>query len=376
VDAPVRIRQAGTSVGQVRYAAVPVSVAGGTDRGYYVVATVLRPQRQVIAQGAVQYALVALGCLGLVGLGGWLVAGRLLRPLRLLREAAEHISHTDLSLRIPAGGHDDVSELTRTVNAMLDRLQAGFEAQQRFLDDAGHELRTPVTIVAGHLEVLDPHDPSEVAEVRDLALDELERMSRLITDLTLLAKSRRPDFVHPAPVDLTQLIDDVLGKAVALGRRRWRLDSRATVVIDADAQRLTQALLQLADNAVRHTTEGEEIALGSAVEHDQVRLWVRDTGPGIAAEDQERIFERFTRASNVPGRTGEGSGLGLAIVTAIAQAHGGRAVLHSIPGQGATFSLLLPARTALGRIGFGPTGVERPGTERPGTDRRVEEHQA
>jgi signal transduction histidine kinase len=353
--APVRIRQASTEVGPVRYAAVPVSVAGTPGTGYYVVATVLRPQQQVIRQGAVQYALVALGSLGLVGLGGWLVAGRLLRPLRLLREATERISHTDLSLRIPVTGKDDVSELTGTVNAMLDRLQAGFEEQQRFLDDAGHELRTPVTIVAGHLEVLDVHDPAEVAEVRDLALDELDRMGRLIRDLTLLAKSRRPDFVHVAPVDLLQLTDDVLSKAVALGRRRWTLDSRADVLVSADGQRLTQALLQLADNAVRHTTEQDEIAIGSAIEHDRVRLWVRDTGPGVAAADQQRIFERFARAGDAEGRTGEGSGLGLAIVSAIAQAHGGRVVLDSTPGHGATFTLLLPAGAV-----FGPVAADLP----------------
>jgi two-component system, OmpR family, sensor kinase len=341
-DAPVRIRQAGTSVGDVRYAAVPVTIAGGTDRGYYVVATVLGPSQRVIREGLLQYALVATGSLVLVGLGGWLVAGRLLRPLRLLREAAERVSHTDLSTRIPVTGNDDISELTRTVNQMLDRLQAGFEAQQRFLDDAGHELKTPVTIVAGHLEVLDPHDPAEVAEVRDLALDELDRMGRLIRDLTLLAKSRRPDFVHPGPVDLVQLTDDVLTKAVALGPRRWTLDAHAETVVSADGQRLTQALLQLADNAVRHTADGDEIAIGSALERDQVRLWVRDTGPGVAPEDRERIFERFARARNAQGRTAEGSGLGLAIVTAIAEAHGGRVELDSTPGHGATFTLVLP----------------------------------
>ena len=341
-DAPVRIRQASTSVGDVRYAAVPVTVAGESGRGTYVVATVLAPGQQVIREGLLQYALVATGSLVLVGLGGWLVAGRLLRPLRLLREAAERVSHTDLSTRIPVSGNDDVSELTRTVNEMLDRLQAGFEAQQRFLDDAGHELRTPVTIVAGHLEVLDPHDPAEVAEVRDLALDELDRMGRLIRDLTLLAKSRRPDFVQPGPVDLLQLTDDVLSKAVALGPRRWSLDSKADVVVTADGQRLTQALLQLADNAVRHTVDGDEIAIGSAVQDGSVRLWVRDTGPGVAPEDRERIFERFARARDAQGRTAEGSGLGLAIVTAIAQAHGGRVLLDSTPGHGATFTVTFP----------------------------------
>jgi two-component system OmpR family sensor kinase len=325
-DAPVRIRQASTPAGDVRYAVVPVRVAGQSQAGSYVVAIVTARDQQVILAGARQYALVALGSLVLVGLVGWLVAGQLLRPLRLLREAAERISHTDLSLRIPVSGRDDVTELTRTVNAMLDRLDAAFAAQQRFLDDAGHELRTPVTVVRGHLEVLDVRDPEEV----------------LIGDLTLLAKARRPDFVRPAPVDLARLTEEVAGKASALGPRRWTVEARAEAVVHADQQRLTQALLQLADNAVKHTKDGDQIAIGSAATRSQARLWVRDQGPGVAPADVERIFERFGRAAAATGRNEEGSGLGLAIVTAIAEAHGGRVGLDSRPGHGATFTLVFP----------------------------------
>jgi signal transduction histidine kinase len=341
-DAPVRIRLARTRAGDVRYAVVQVRMAGQAQTGSYVVAIATTRDQQVILAGARQYALVGLGSLVLVGLVGWLVAGQLLRPLRLLREAAERISHTDLSLRIPVSGRDDVTELTRTVNAMLDRLDSAFAAQQRFLDDAGHELRTPVTVVRGHLEVLDVDDPQEVAEVRDLALDELDRTARLIGDLTLLAKAQRPDFVHLAPVDLAQLTSDIAGKASALGPRRWTVEARAGIVVRADEQRLTQALLQLADNAVKHTHDGDEIAIGSSASRAQARLWVRDRGPGVAPGDAERIFERFGRAASAVGRNDEGSGLGLAIVSAIAEALGGRVVLDSRPGYGATFSLVFP----------------------------------
>jgi two-component system, OmpR family, sensor kinase len=341
-DAPVQIRRARTRAGDVRYAVVQVRVTGRPQVGSYVVAIATARDQQVILAGARQYALVALGSLVLVGLVGWLVAGQLLRPLRLLREAAERISHTDLSLRIPVSGHDDVTELTRTVNAMLGRLDSAFAAQQRFLDDAGHELRTPVTVVQGHLEVLDVDDPREVAEVRDLALDELDRTGRLIGDLTLLAKARRPDFVRLAPVDLVRLTGDVADKASALGPRHWTVEARADIVVRADEQRLTQALLQLADNAVKHTRDVDEIAVGSSASRGQARLWVRDSGPGVAPEDAERIFERFGRAASAVGRNDEGSGLGLAIVTAIAEAHGGRVVLDSRPGRGATFTLVFP----------------------------------
>jgi signal transduction histidine kinase len=150
-------------------------------------------------------------------------------------------------------------------------------------------------------------------------------------------------------VDLGLLTDEVLDKARGLGDRRWRVDARADGVVPADPQRLTQALLQLADNAVKHTEVGQQIAIGSEfvdgrgrVDGQIVRLWVRDEGSGVAAADAERIFERFGRATD--GRRVEGSGLGLSIVTAIARAHGGRAELSGSNGTGATFALLLPQR--------------------------------
>jgi two-component system, OmpR family, sensor kinase len=226
------------------------------------------------------------------------------------------------------------------VNAMLDRLEAAFDTQQQFLDDAGHELRTPLTIVRGHLELLDAADPADVEAVRALVMDELDRMARLVTDLILLAQSRRPDFVRFAPVDLDRLLRSVLGKACALADRQWLVESTIAATALADEQRLTQAMLQLADNAARHTEPGDVVALGGAVVGPRVLLWVRDTGAGIAPQDAERIFERFGRA--VPARRDEGSGLGLSIVAGIATAHRGRVALGQPSSPGACFTLELP----------------------------------
>jgi len=326
---------------------VQVRVNGSPDVGTYVVAYALKPSQDALLDAGRIYALVAIASLALVGLAGWLVAGRLLRPVRVLRDTAEEISHTDLSLRIPVTGNDDLSELTQTVNAMLDRLQAAFDTQQQFLDDAGHELRTPLTVVRGHLEVLEASNPAEVEDTRALVLDELDRMARLVGDLMVLAKARRPDFIRADIVDLDHLVEDVLGKASALGQRRWTIDALSGRAVDADGQRLTQALLQLAQNAVAHTCQDDEIAIGSAVGGGLVRLWVRDTGPGVAPQDATRIFERFGRVTTERGD--DGSGLGLAIVSAIAAAHGGRAFVTSEPGHGATFQITLPGAALVTR---------------------------
>jgi two-component system OmpR family sensor kinase len=170
--------------------------------------------------------------------------------------------------------------------------------------------------------------------------DELDRMSRFVDDLLLLAKAERPDFLDPRTIRLDDFTREVLAKAEGLGDRDWMLDETSERVVVADPQRLTQAVANLADNAVHHTAEGDEIGIGSAVDGDRARIWVRDTGAGVAAGDRERIFERFQRGRGT--RRYEGSGLGLAIVKAIAEAHGGAVALQSEQGAGARFEIAFP----------------------------------
>jgi signal transduction histidine kinase len=222
---------------------------------------------------------------------------------------------------------------------MLDRLERAFASQRRFADDASHELKTPLTIVRGHLELLED-EPRARAETLALVTDELDRMGRIVEDLLLLARREEPDFLALETVDVGVLTDALLAKAGALANREWVLDVRGQGVIVADRQRLTQAMVQLAENAARYSVTGRPIAIGSLVSGGEARFWVRDQGPGIAVHDQAAIFERFRRGGG-PGRS-DGAGLGLAIVKAIAEAHHGRVELETSLESGSVFSIVVP----------------------------------
>ncbi|MCL3860054.1 cell wall metabolism sensor histidine kinase WalK [Actinotalea sp. K2] len=333
-----------------RYATIPVTVRGDTSAGVLVFAFDRQAEHAELVRTYRTFALVALGCLAVLALVGWVVAGRLLAPIRLLRRTAQRISDSDLSDRIPVQGTDDLSDLARTVNSMLDRLERAFRSQRELLDDAGHELRTPLTIIRGHVELMDTDDPADVADTRTLVLDELDRMHRLVEDLVVLATADRPDFVRPAPTDVGLLTDDVLDKARTLGGHRWVVEGRAEGTVVLDAQRITQAWLQLAANAAKFAPPGSTVRLGSALDRGRLLLTVHDTGPGVRAEDAQRIFERFARGQ--AGRGVDGAGLGLPIVDAIAAAHGGVARVDPTPasstpgpdraGPGARFTIDLP----------------------------------
>lgn len=319
-------------------------VVQGDDQAAFVVTLDLSALRGDLREMLTTFALLAaLSLILIAGLASW-IAGRLLRPVRDLRETARSITDGDLGRRLDVTGNDDLAELQRTFNDMLDRLESAFTAQRRLLDDAGHELRTPLTVLRGHLELMDPADVAESATTRTLLLDEIDRMSRLVDDLLVLAKSRRPDFVAAAAADVGDLTRGVLDRSRALADRTWVLDAVADDVCELDAQRITQALLQLADNAVKHTGDGDEIGIGSRRDGHQLVLWVRDTGTGVPEQERERIFERFAQADDV---STEGFGLGLSIVQAIAEAHGGTVGLEGAGRPGATFVLRLPVRGLL-----------------------------
>ena len=335
----------GTSVDQAGPRPGPgIGARGVPTSGAVVVAFDLDAELAPATASARTYALLSVASMLVVGVVAWVVSGRLLAPLRDLRRTAEQISESDLSRRIEVNGSDDVADLTRTVNAMLGRLEASFVSQRRLLDDAGHELRTPITIVRGHLELMDPDDADDARQTRDLAISELDRMRRVTDDLVMLAKADVPQFVAPRPTELGPLLDNALDQVRALGDRRFVIDARLEAEASVDPQRLTQALIQLAANAVKFSEAGTEVGLGSAVVGGRLRLWVRDEGRGIPEEDLEGVFQRFGRGSHPDADRPEGAGLGLAIVRAIARGHDGDVSVTSRVGVGSTFTLDVPAR--------------------------------
>ncbi|MGH3763148.1 sensor histidine kinase [Actinophytocola sp.] len=338
-----------TDAGELGWAKVTVAspTEPGTE-GTFVVGYLIDRDRVEVDNTVRILALVSLVGLVLTAAASWLIAGRILAPVRLVNTAAAQITEQDLTRRIPVEGNDEFAALAAQFNAMLDRLEQAFATQREFLDDASHELRTPITIVRGHLELLDPRtsDPEELDAVTRICVDELDRMSRIVDDLLVLAKTERPDFLHLQPTELAELTSDIEAKIRVIGDRRWRLEAIGEGTVTVDPQRITQAVVQLAHNAVRHTDTGQEILFGSALDSGpdpaRVAFWITDHGPGVSPDDAKVIFERFFRgATSMPGGRG-GAGLGLPIVRAIAEAHGGEVKLVSTPGAGATFGLDLP----------------------------------
>jgi signal transduction histidine kinase len=273
---------------------------------------------------------------------GWLRGVRERELMHEVARTADSISERgDLDRRLAGTGADDVGRLAATLNRMLDRLDAAFRRERRFISEASHELRTPITICRGHLEVLGP-DPSRehIRECVELVIDEMHRMGRIVDDMVTLARADTDRFLRRETIPLDRFLADVSAKAAHL------LDGRLAIVpardgatLEGDPQRLTQALINLLQNAALHGRDGCPVLLRVTEGDDGWRFEVADEGGGITLEPPESVFQPFSR-----GRThAAGSGLGLAIVRTIAEAHGGAAGLVNRPGKGATFWIRVPA---------------------------------
>lgn len=334
-----------TADGLVQYAAQTVHAADG-DSATYLRAINASAELESVSQALVIYLITAGVALVAVGVVGWLLLGRLLlSPMKSLQTTAGSITIADLHRRVPTAGNDEIASAGHSVNAMLDRLEGSVDVQRQLLDDIRHELKTPITIVRGHLEMMDVHDPKDVESTREIGMSELDRMTRLVNDIDMLAAVEDDEFTM-GTVDISQLTSRVGELVVAIPGHRWSVTANTAGRIRGNQDRMLQAWLALADNAAKYTPSGSPIELGSAQVEGGYTLWVRDYGPGIPPSARHRIFRRFDRGTGK--RDVGGSGLGLAIVDTIARAHGGSCTVTDTPGGGATFVIQVPSTLGTG----------------------------
>jgi two-component system OmpR family sensor kinase len=364
---PIGMRTAiAPDVGEVRIDERLISAAGRRVRlgAGEAVASVTRAQhaiaRSFLIAGALAVALVLLA--------SYLAGLSVSRPLRRMARVAERVDGGDLHPRMQ---HDppgrEIRVLANAFNHMLDRLAAAFRQQRDFVADASHELRTPLAVIAGQLDLLARYgNPSveDVQRVQRIVAGEVARTTRLVGDMLLLARSEEHEFVSRRPIDLRHFVVELWATTTVGIDRRFDLGPVPEGRLDADPDRLAQALRNLIDNAIAHTADPDgHVALHTeALPGGRVRFTVTDDGPGIAPEERGRVFERFHRTDEARDRRAGGAGLGLAIVQAIAEAHDGevRAVEPEVEG----------ARLELEIDGLGAGGPQGAPQPEPLTSRR------
>ncbi|HVB27066.1 MAG TPA: HAMP domain-containing sensor histidine kinase, partial [Mycobacteriales bacterium] len=339
--------------GPVRLLAVPVRAQG---MQLVVIVGVSLRNRAVALKDL--RALMLLGgpvALLLASLLGYGVSALSLRSVEAMRRQATRLSVAEPSGRLPVpAAHDELRRLALTLNGVLDRNEAAFARERRFVADASHELRTPLTSIRGFAELFRQGaagDADDVARMLRRIEDEAARMGLLVDDLLLLARLDQQRPLERAPVDLLTLVADAVQDARARDPGRpidleLLPEGPAPAVVLGDDARLRQVLANLLSNTLRHTPPGAAVTVRVGVQDrdgvPRAVLEVADTGPGMTAEDAARVFERFYRVDTSRTRASGGVGLGLSIVAALVAAHGGRVSVDTAPGAGCLFRVELP----------------------------------
>jgi len=334
---------------RVRVLTSPV-VGGGQRIGTFRVAQTLSSVDT--AQDSLRSAVLAVGGVAVVLLlvaAIW-IATLVARPLGRMAAFAADVDTGDLDRRLANDrGPAEVRSLTDSLNRMLDRLQGAFEREREFVADASHELRTPITVAQGELELLRRDAGPQERERLDVVRRELTRMERLISEMLTLAREDAGRSLELREIELDDVLDDLRRDLPLLGARDYRVPHLAGTV-DADPDRLAQVVRNLVANAVAHTEVGGRVDVRATAAEGRLRVEVADNGPGIPADEAAHLFERFYRSQETRARDRSGSGLGLAIARAIVEAHGGR--IWAEPGPG-------------GRVGFEIPGYRPPDADRP-----------
>ncbi|MBF8188948.1 HAMP domain-containing histidine kinase [Nonomuraea sp. K274] len=295
------------------------------------------------------YSLVTLVGLFLASLGiGWVLAGRVLRPVRSITRTTEEIQATDLNRRIKLNGpRDELKDLADTIDTMLDRLEEAFSAQRQLIDDASHELRSPLTIIRANVDaVLAAPDASDEERTRAVAIVDraTTRMTTLVEDLLASARRQGGAFAD-ADLDLARVVGEACEEYAAPAAAKDVTITRNLgrgLEMTGDSDALRRAVANLLSNAVRLSPQGGAIRVAAGRSEGWLWVAVHDDGPGLGEADQERVFDRFWRGES--SRRDRHTGLGLAIVRQIVESHGGRVAVFSRLGEGATFVLWLQPR--------------------------------
>ena len=337
------------TINGLRVAVVPLSADPAL--GYAAVAEPLSVVEAGLAELRRDLFAGVLLVLLLASGGGYFLARKSLAPIASMNSQTQRISAENLSARLDVtNSRDELGRLTTTINDLLARLENSFKEQQRFIADASHELRTPLAVLRGETEVAlgKTRSVEEYQQSWSLIQDEAERLSRIVEDLFILP--RQPINTRAAlnkeRVSLNDAVSDCARAAQVLAFRkgvRLNLENDfPSIALNGDEELIKRLILNLLDNAVKYTPKGGEISLGLARQNGNAEIVVRDTGIGIAAADQARVFDRFFRVDKARARALGGAGLGLSIAQWIVEAHGGEISLLSTPGEGSTFTVVLP----------------------------------
>ncbi|MCB0212812.1 MAG: HAMP domain-containing protein [Anaerolineae bacterium] len=311
-------------------------------------------QRRLIILLGLSIPLIILGA----SAGGWFLANSALAPIDRITRAATQISTQDLSrrlnLKLP---NDEVGRLAATFDKMLDRLEAGFEQQKRFIGDASHEMRTPLTILKGDVEValIRPRSAAEYRETLEMVNHTTDRLTGLVEELLLLARADNKQYpLQLEEFDLVELLAREIRRLTPRAEAKniaLRLDAASSLFITADPDKLARLFTNLIDNAIKYSGPGDSVRVGVTPQVDRVQVAVCDTGPGIPPEHLPHLFDRFYRVDKARARKlaatsdAGGLGLGLSIAQWLAQVHHGAIAVTSEVDRGTTFTVSLPLET-------------------------------
>ena len=311
--------------------------------------------RDAVDEVALQYLVAFAGVLLVAGAVGWVVAGRVLAPLKRMGGTARRVSEQRLGERIPVSGpQDELRELGETLNSMLDRLEGSFDTQRRFVANASHELRGPLTVIRSEAEVALANPEPDLDELRAMAesvVHASRRTEALLASLLMLARSQR-GLPRSEPVDLARVIDDAVGAAgPAAAAEGVRLDSElGPACVEGDAALLERLAANLLENGVRYNRPGGYVHVRTREGIGSTELRVENSGPPVGPEAAARLAEPFERLEREADA--RGAGLGLSIVRAVSEAHGGTLLIEPRDEGGLVVSVRLP-RAARGRNGAG-----------------------